>query len=179
VGPAVAVLWSATALVDQVQRPADFARTEVPGSVSAAVTRTGPHLVYVEVPGGAVPGLIDDLRVVGPTGEQVELRAHDVGLQYDAPGGLLATSVAVFEAERTGTYTVTAHDAPAAPGTRVALGDDLAPDVLRAVALPALAGLLSLVAALSLAVTARTARRQVARRTAHLPATSPSHGETR
>lgn len=160
-GTVVAAVWCGAALVDQVQRPADFARAAAPGSVSVTLTRTGPHLVYAEVPRDeAVPDLVDELRVTDPAGDRIDVLMHDVGLQYDVPGGHLATSVAVFDAERTGTYLVTVDDGAALPtGAHVAVGDDLAPDLLRAVVLPALTALLSLGAGLTLALTTWLGRR--------------------
>ena len=154
IGVAAATVWLATALVDQVQRPADFARADVPGSVSVTLSQTGPHLVYVEVPrDDAVPRLVDDLSVTDPAGDRVDVREYRLALQYDLADGHLATAVASFDAERTGTYVVTADGVRAVPaGTRIAVGDDLAPALLRAVLPPLLTGLIRLAAALTLAL---------------------------
>ena len=153
VGATAAALWAITGFLDQIQRPEQFARTEVPGITSVEITQTGSHVIYVEGAGGAQITAAD-LTVSGPQGAPVQLHPYALDLHYDVPGtpGALGTAVAVFDAERTGTYQV-ATDAAVADGTTtLAVGDDLAPEVIRSVAVPSAVGVLVLVAGVGLAL---------------------------
>ena len=44
VGAAAASLWAVTGFLDQIQRPEQFARTQVPGIASVVITQTGSHV---------------------------------------------------------------------------------------------------------------------------------------
>ena len=153
IGATAAGLWAVTGFLDQVQHPEQFARTEVPGITSVAITQTGSHVIYVE---GAGPvGLTAaDLTVIGPKGASVPVGAYALDLRYDVPGAPdeLGTAVAVFGAEVTGTYQV-GTDAVLAGGTAtLAVGDDLAPEVIRRVAVPSAVGVLVLLAGIGVAL---------------------------
>jgi hypothetical protein len=153
VGATAAALWAVTGFLDQIQRPEQFARTEVPGIASVAITQTGSHVVYVEG-AGSVDLAADDLSVIGPQGALVGVRPYALDLRYDVPGtpGQVGTAVAVFDAERTGTYQVgTKADADDRSAT-LAVGDDLAPEVIRTVAVPSTIGVLVILAGIGLAL---------------------------
>lgn len=153
VGATAAALWAITGFLDQIQRPEQFARTEVPGITSVEITQTGSHVVYVEGT-GSVELAAADLTVLGPRGTQVEVRPYALDLRYDVPGapGRVGTAVAVFDADRTGTYQVGAQAAAADHSTSLAVGDDLAPEVIRTVAVPTAVGVLVLLAGIGLAL---------------------------
>ena len=156
VGVTASIAWAAVGLSDQTRRPAEMVTTTTPGSVSLEIGRPGTHVVYLE---SAVPtevrgldpvlGLsVSDLRVsdAGGTPVQVEPYTHD--LRYDAArggSGVIGQAVAVFEAGEPGVYLVSTSAQLGDPTARIAVGDDLAPGVLRAVLLPLLSGVLSLV----------------------------------
>lgn len=157
VGVATAAVWGVTGILDQTQAPADFSRADVPGEVSVVLTHVGPHVVYYE---GADPTLpAGEVVVTGSDGSRLEVRPYALDLRYDVPGrpGAVGTAIGVFDADRTGAYlvgtraTVTEpHVQPA--DAQLAVGDDLAPATVRAIVLPALAALGSVVVAIALAV---------------------------
>lgn len=171
VGVAAAGLWGVTAVLDQIQRPGEFVRVDIPGEVSVSMTSTGPHVVYYE---GAEPEpAAEQIDVTGPDGASLPVRSYGFDLQYDVPGtndsqgegGRVGTAVGVFTTDRTGTFTVGTE---ASVDGVLAVGDDLAPGVTKAVVFPALLGVLALMSGFVLAVW--TAAREPAGR---------SSGETR
>lgn len=159
VGVLVATVWIVAGVLDQVQRPPEFSRADLPGTVAVTLTQTGTHVVYVEADRAGTPDLIGQIRtdqiiVTGPSGEVLPVRSYGSELRYDAPDNLVGTAVGVFDNARTGTFTVatTAQDVQGLPDARLAVGDDLAPGVVRAIGLPALTALFSVVAGVVLAV---------------------------
>ncbi len=153
VGATAAALWAITGFMDQIQHPEQFARTEVPGIASVGITQTGSHVVYVEGT-GSVELAAADLTVFGPLGTRVEVRPYELDLRYDVPGapGQVGTAVAVFDADRTGTYHVGTQAVAADQSTGLAVGDDLAPEVIRTVAVPTAVGVVVLLAGIGLAL---------------------------
>lgn len=165
VGIAAAGLWGITAVLDQTQRPEEFVRVDIPGEVSVSITSTGPHVVYYE---GVEPEpTAEQIDVTGPDGAGIPVRDYGADLRYDVPGtydargegGVTGAAVGVFTTERTGTHTV---GTDASGDGALAVGDDLAPGVTRAIVLPALLGVLAVVGAFVLAVA--TAAHRPARR---------------
>jgi hypothetical protein len=152
VGMTTALVWGVTAVLDQLQQPAEFARAAIPGSLTVTLTQLGPHVVYYESAGPAVVRA-DQLSVVDGSGQVVAVRPYRLDLRYDVPGrpATLGTAIAVFDADRTGSFVIRTDATVAADRALLAVGDDLAPALVRAVAPPALTGLLSLVAAITLA----------------------------
>ncbi len=152
VGVTTAALWGVTGVVDQVQQPEGFVRADVSHSLSVTLTQVGPHVIYYE---GADPTAVsaDQLQVVDAAQQAVPVRPYGLDLRYDVPGrpGTLGTAIGVFDADRTGSFVVrtdaTVQDAQA----QLAVGDDLAPGMVRAIAIPGLAALLSIFAAITLA----------------------------
>lgn len=151
VGATAAALWATTGFLDQIQHPEQFARTEVPGIASVGITQTGSHVVYVEGT-GSVELAAADLTVIGPRGTYVEVRPYELDLRYDVPGapGQVGTALAVFYADRTGTYHVGTQAVAADQSSSLAVGDDLAPEVIRTVAVPTVVGILVLLAGIGL-----------------------------
>jgi hypothetical protein len=84
----------------------------------------------------------------------VQVRPYALDLRYDVPGapGALGTAVAVFDADRTGTYWVGTDAVVAGGTTTLAIGDDLAPEVIRSVAVPTTIGVLVLLAGIGVAL---------------------------
>jgi hypothetical protein len=153
IGAMAAGLWAVTGYMDQIQRPERFARTEVPGVMAVSITQTGSHVVYVEGR-GPVQLAAADLTVLDPLGATIAARPYSADLRYDVPGapGQLGTAVAVFDADRTGTYEVSTQAVSADRTTRVAVGDDLAPAVIRTVSVPSAIGVLVVLAGIGLAL---------------------------
>jgi hypothetical protein len=150
--------------------------TRTPGSVTVQITRPGTHVVYLEsvVPTVArdlVPSLAltaSDITVTGPDEQTAEVRPYTLDMRYDAPRGgpdVVGEAFAVFDADQSGTYVVATEVALEDTNARIAVGDDLAPGVLRAILLPAMTGVLSLAVAIVLAVWALMRRGQQNRST--------------
>lgn len=152
IGALAAAVWAVTGYLDQIQRPDQFARTEIPGTAAVAITQAGLHVVYVESAGPA-DLTAADLTVIGPSGAPVEARPYTLDLRYDVPGtpGQVGTAVAAFTADRTGTYQV-GTQVIATDQQTLAVGDDLAPEVLRTVAVPSTIGIAVVLAGLGLAL---------------------------
>lgn len=164
VGVTTAALWGVTGVLDQVQQPERFVRAEVSNGVSVTLSQVGPHVIYYE---GRDPNAVsaDQLRVLDADQRAVAVRPYELDLRYDAPGkpGVLGTAIAVFDADRTGSFVIAtdASDATEASEAgpaivqdthaQLAVGDDLAPGTIRAIAFPGLAALLSVIAAITLA----------------------------
>ena len=152
VGVSTAAVWGVTGVLDQVQQPRGFVRAEISTGISVTLTQVGPHVIYYE---GHDPTAVsaDQLKIVDAALGAVAVRPYGLDLRYDVPGkpGTLGTAIAVFDADRTGSFVIrtdaTVQDAQA----QLAVGDDLAPGMVHAIAGPALAALLSLVAATTIA----------------------------
>lgn len=165
VGLTASIVWAAVGLADQTRRPADMVTTTTPGTVSVHITRPGTHVVYLEsvVPTQArqlapsVALTAADIAVTAPDGSTVPTRGYSLDVRYDSPrgsGDVVGQAFAAFDADNPGSYTVATDVTLSDPAARIAVGDDLAPGVLRAVLLPLLTGVFSLVAAILLAVRA-------------------------
>jgi len=152
VGVTTAAMWAVTGVLDQVQRPAYFVRADIASSVTMTLTQLGPHVIYYE---GHDPTAVsaDELVVVDGADRAVAVRPYELDLRYDVPGtpGALGTAIAVFDADRTGPFVIRTHATVPDAQAQLAVGDDLAPAMLRAILLPSLAALLSVIAAITLA----------------------------
>ena len=159
VGVTTAIVWCVTGILDQTQAPAAFVRAEIPGTVSLVLTQVGQHVVYYEGddPTAMSAGQVD---VTAADGAAVEVRPYTRDLRYDVPDqpGVVGTAIAVFDADRTGSYSIGTTATTAEPDARLAVGDDLAPATVRAIALPALLALLSVLAAVAGAIRTWTRR---------------------
>ena len=159
IGVTTAVVWCVTGILDQTQAPAAFAPAQVPGTVSLVLTQVGQHVVYYE---GDDPTALSagQLDVTAADGAAIEVRPYAHDLRYDVPHrpGVIGTAIAVFDADRTGSYSIGTKATVAEPGARLAVGDDLAPATVRAIAGPALLAFLSVLAAVAGAVHTWTRR---------------------
>ena len=164
-GLTTSIVWAAGALSDQTRRPAEMVTVTTPGSVTVQISRPGTHVVYLEstVPtaarglGGLVGLTPSDLTVTGPDRRTIGVSPYALDLRYDSPrgaSGVVGQAVATFDADRPGDYVVTTDVRLADATARIAVGDDLAPGVLRAVLVPLLSAALSLALAMLLAVRA-------------------------
>ena len=153
VGATAAALWAVTGFLDQVQRPEQFARTEVPGITSVAITQTGSHVIYVEGTGPwSSGGRSDRDRPAGHTRCRSAPTHWTCATTSPAHRAQLGTAVAVFDADRTGTYQVGTEAVATDQRHPLAVGDDLAPEVIRTVAVPSTIGVLVLLAGIGLAL---------------------------
>jgi hypothetical protein len=151
VGVTTAAIWGITGVLDQVQKPEGFARADIPNSVSLTLTQVGPHVIYYEGPDPSAVSA-DQLTVLDAARRSVPVRPYGLDLRYDVPGepGTLGNAIAVFDADRTGSFVIRTDAAVDAHG-QLAFGDDLAPGMVRAMAIPGLAALLSLISVITLA----------------------------
>jgi len=153
-GLLLGLAWSAFALLRMVDRPSDFARTTVPGSVSIQLVRGDRSVIYLESDHSTtIAGVA--VSVTGPEGETVTMRTIRGEVVYDVPDqdGRRGTAVESFEARTDGTYTVNASSEAAAGNLDIAVGPDLTSDTLWAIAAPGAFFLGSLVLAGILAAT--------------------------
>ena len=150
IGVSTATVWCITGIIDQTQAPAEFVRADVPGTVSVVLTQVGQHVVYFEGDDATAvsAGQVD---VTAANGAAVTVLPYALDLRYDVPArpGTLGTAIAVFDADRTGYYSVGTRATVTEPEAQLAVGDDLAPAAIRAVAGPALLALLSVLAAVA------------------------------
>lgn len=173
IGLTASIVWAAVGLSDQIRRPADMATNTTPGTVIVQISRPGTHVVYLEssVPMAARDLAPDfglapsDVTVTGPDGKDIEVRSYPLDVRYDSPrgtGGAVGHAFAAFDAGEPGDYVVATDVAVADRAARMAVGDDLAPGVLRAILLPILTGIFAVAVAIMLAVRAlvRTGHQQ-------------------
>ena len=176
IGLTASIVWAAVGLSDQIRRPADMVTTTTPGSVVVQIMRPGTHVVYLE---SAVPTAARDLApdfdlapsdvtVTGPDGQSVDIRPYTLDVRYDSPRGASAVgqAFAAFDAGKPGEYVVATDVTLADESAQLAVGDDLAPGVLRAILLPILTGLFAVAVAIVLAVRALIHTGRQNRRTA-------------
>ena len=118
VGVTTAAVWGVTGVLDQVQQPEGFVRADLSNGVSVTLTQVGPHVIYYE---GHDPTTVsaDQLQVLDSARRAVPVRPYRLDLRCDVPGkpGALGTAIAVFDANRTGSFVIrtdaTARDAHA------------------------------------------------------------------
>lgn len=157
VGVATAMVWGVTGVLDQVQQPEGFVRADISGTVTVTLTQVGAHVIYYE---GVGPAAVSagQLNVLDAAQQAVAVRPYGLDLRYDVPGkpGALGTAIGVFEADHTGSFIIATNATAKDPRAQLAVGDDLAPTTTRAVLLPVLTALLSITAAIAIAIAART-----------------------
>ncbi len=160
VGVVTAMVWGVTGVLDQVQQPEAFTRADISGTLTVNLTQVGPHVIYYESDGPTAVSA-GQLKVLDAARRTVAVRPYGLDLRYDVPDkqGALGTAVGVFEADRTGSFVIATNATVQDPRAQLAVGDDLAPATTRAIVIPALTALLSIIAAIAIA--ARTwSRRQ-------------------
>jgi hypothetical protein len=165
-GVLVGLAWSTVALLRMVDRPAGFARTTVPGSVSVQLARGERSVVYIESDRSTtLPALT--VTVTGPNGATVTTHPIRGDLVYDVPDqpNRLGNAVGSFDANTAGTYTVTTPTEPAGDPV-LTVGTDLAGGVAWALAAPGafVLGTLVLAGVLGATPSARRRRDNPARR---------------
>lgn len=176
VGLTASIVWAAVGLADQTRRPAAMVTTTTPGSVIVQITTPGTHVVYLEsavatTARDLVPSLgltASDVTVTAPDARAVETRDYPLDVRYDSPRGgpdVVGQAFAEFDADQSGIYVVATDVALEDTTARIAVGDDLAPGVLRAILLPILTGIFSFVVAIVLAARALMRTGQQARST--------------
>lgn len=113
--------------VDTLSQPADYARTNVPGSVSTIVNDTGERVIYSE---GSVRLPLSQLAitVTGPDGAPVPVRPYSASVTYDTAGHS-GRAVGRFDAPVAGRYVVASRSV-AVPGAEIAVGPDLFGDLI-------------------------------------------------
>ena len=152
VGVATAMVWGVTGVLDQVQQPEAFTRAHISGTLTVNLTQVGAHVIYYESHGPAAVSA-GQLKVLDASHRAVAVRPYSLDLRYDVPGmpGALGTAIGVFEADHTGAFAISANSPVRDAQAQLAIGDDLAPATLRAVLLPVLTALLSIIAAIAIA----------------------------
>lgn len=161
VGVATATVWGVTGVLDQVQQPESFTRADISSTLTVTLTQVGAHVIYYE---GADPTALSasQLEIADTTQRGVAVRPYEQDLRYDVPGkpGTLGTAIAVFDADHTGSYAIATKATITDAHAQLAVGDDLAPATIRAVLLPALTALLSIIAAIVIASQTRSRHTQ-------------------
>ena len=160
-GLLLGLAWSAFALLRVVDRPSEFARTTVPGSVAVQLARGDRSVVYVESDRSTpTAGVV--VSVTGPEGETVSTGTIRGDIVYDVPNkdGRRGTAVKSFAARTDGAYTITASSDAGAVTLDIAVGLDLSTDTLWAIGAPGAFFLGSLVLAVIVAATPWARRRR-------------------
>jgi hypothetical protein len=156
-GLAVAIAWAVFATLDTIDRVDDFARTAIPGSVSAPVTEPGEMLVYYEGSGKPTPQQLG-LTVSAPDGSRVSLKTYGLKLQYDAPGARgVASAIASFQATSEGSYQLSATDS-SRRHARLAVGENIGRGLASALLWPGLLALAAVGVSTAIAVAAHRRR---------------------
>lgn len=158
VGLLAAMGWGVASVNALDGRMDGYPRGAVPGSVTVDVSEPGRQIVYYEG-AGDLPLAMRDLRVTAPGGRQVPAATYQSSLRYERQGRTGRT-VATFQAERAGTYRVgVAGDAGSGQGARMAVGDGFGRMVSLSLAGSVALAVVTMVAALVVALGVRTRRR--------------------
>jgi hypothetical protein len=192
-GLTAAVVWGAVGTITALDRVDSFDRTAVPGAITVSVTDPGTMVVYYESPAevaryadptatGRNPTrwnpATDATTVVGyaantPTWQQLRLTVtgpdgavpistYRSTARYDVAPGQLGRAVARFEAGTAGQYRVSAARAIES-GATLAVGDNFARDIAMTTLGAASLGLVTVLAAVLLAVVTYRARSRTTR----------------
>lgn len=122
----IAGAWVVSAVIGLTDHVDRFARTAVPGQASAPIDSPGTYYLYFE--GRGTPQLADlGVTIDDPSGRQVDLRPVASGILYDSADRAVGRTVGKFTAATAGTYRMTATGRADAT---IALGDDLADEIL-------------------------------------------------
>jgi hypothetical protein len=113
-----AVVYGVVGTVRALDRPDHFARAAIPGQLLIQATAGAENTIYYEGATRATRRALR-LRVTGPTGQPVTIKAYHGTVEYDIRG-IVARAVASFKASTTGSYRVSASAAEA--GARLAVG---------------------------------------------------------
>ena len=143
--------------------PAEVARYADPTATGRTATRWNPATdAGTEVRYAATTPTWQQLglQVTGPDGATVPVSTYRSGVRYDVTPGQLGRAVAKFEATTEGQYRVAATRATEADAT-LAVGDDFARAIATATVGAAALGLVTVLAAVLLAVVTYRARSRI------------------
>ena len=168
-GLSAALVWGAVGTISALDEVDSFERGTVPGVVTVPVTDPGTMVVYYENPAELARYATNTptwqrlrLTVTGPDGALVPVSTYRSTARYDADPGRLGRAVAKFEAATAGQYRVSAARA-VEPGATLAVGDNFARDIAMTILGAATLGLLTVVAAVLVAVVTYRARSRTTR----------------
>lgn len=115
VGVVGAIVWGLTAYSSIGDRMDGFARTSLPGRLTAPLDTTGTYAVFFEAADtDGVPVL--DLRATDPAGNPVPVDRYDAELVFEHDD-TMSRAIATFEARTPGDYVVTASGDMPGPAT--------------------------------------------------------------
>jgi hypothetical protein len=167
-GLTAALVWGAVGTISALDEVDSFERTTVPGAVTVPVTDPGAMVVYYENPAELARYATNTptwqqlrLTVTGPDGA-VLVSTYRSTARYDVDPGRLGRAVAKFEAATAGQYRVSTARA-VEPGATLAVGDNFARDIAMTILGAATLGLLTVVAAVLVAVVTYRARSRTIR----------------
>jgi len=167
-GLTAALVWGAVGTISALDEVDGFERTTVPGAVTVPVTDPGTMVVYYENPAELARYATNTptwqqlrLTVTGPDGA-VPVSTYRSTARYDVDPGRLGRAVAKVEATTVGQYRVSAARA-VEPGATLAVGDNFARDIAMTILGAVTLGLLTVVAAVLLAVVTYRARSRTTR----------------
>lgn len=167
-GLTTALVWGAVGTISALDEVDSFERTTVPGAVTVPVTDPGTMIVYYENPAELARYATNTptwqqlrLTVTGPDGA-VLVSTYRSTARYDVDPGRLGRAVAKFEAATAGQYRVSTARA-VEPGATLAVGDNFARDIAMTILGAATLGLLTVVAAVLVAVVTYRARSRTIR----------------
>jgi hypothetical protein len=114
--------WAVSGTLQAYERPADFARTTIPGAVAVDVKDSKAVMLYFE---GSRDTLTPSMsfEVKDPEGRVLPVAGYGLDLRYDY-AGQVGRAVASFRAAAPGTYQV-AVSGVAGDSARLAIGDSL------------------------------------------------------
>jgi hypothetical protein len=191
-GLTAAFVWGTIGTITALDRVDSYDRTAVPGQVTVSVTAPGDMVVYYEspadqaryadpaatgrpeIPHNPATEATTEVRhaaatptwqqlgvtVIGPDGA-VPVRTYRSSARYDVTPGQLGRAVAKFHATTVGEYRVSAARAAEA-GATLAVGDNLPRAITTATVGAAILGLVTVLAAVLLAVVPYRARSRTA-----------------
>jgi hypothetical protein len=168
-GLTAALVWGAVGTISALDEVNSFERTTVPGAVTVPVTDPGTTVVYYENPAELARSATNTptwqqlrLTVTGPDGALVPVSTYRSTARYDVDPGRLGRAVAKFEAATAGQYRVSTARA-VEPAATLAVGDNFARDIAMTILGAATLGLLTVVAAMLVAVVTYRARSRTTR----------------
>lgn len=105
IGLIVGLAIGITSFQDSQQQVDAFARSSVPGTLTAQVDEPGRQVIYYE--GDLSIGLEDlAVDVTDAAGANVAVEPYGSELIYETPGATLGRAIATFDADRVGAYDV-------------------------------------------------------------------------
>jgi hypothetical protein len=156
VGIGGAIWWGMATYLEMLDRISAFERVPIPSAESITLDQ-GTQVIAIE--GNRLAPTPDvRFRVVDPDGRSVPVRIPEGDVRYDVPDepGRIGRSVATFEANADGAYTIEVTGVATA-GAVVAIGEDAARATL-----PSIVGALALLAVSAFGAVLLLVRKMVA-----------------